>query len=863
MYINIITLFRNTGLIFLLALCNVLLTSCGGGSPRSPAHIVPGGKLTAITISPASQNVPIGVFVQYTAIGSYSNGETQDITNQVTWSAESALNIIIGTNGVAVGTATDAALISASLSGIKAFAQLTIISATVQSITVTPANRSIAIGGTFQYTATSTNSDGSSTTLAAGNVVWASSAPNVATINAAGLATGFTAGDSTISATLPGSSVIVGSTTLSVTGVAPVSLAVTFTGGVIMPLGSTQLTNATVTFSDGSTQIIPANQISWSSTDPTIATINNDGNITGMIDGVTAIIGSYLGISGRAVLTVRTATLVSLAANSLSPNGIIPIPVGATNKLIATGTFNASDGAVQFTFIVNNATWFSTAPSFMTVSSTGVATAVAVGGPVSIRVTIAGITSPTGVASPNNNTFNITNTTSLISINLTPASAILKGVAGLQQQYTAIGTYSNGSIANLTNAVTWASGNTALATITTSGIFSGGLAVAVANATSTFGPTVISASFGSSPITSNSVNLTISPVRLLSITISANPAPGMVVVPNAGTLPGYIGLAYPLKATGTFSDGSNQDVTSVANWAVVGAGTAVRVGNSPSIPATDGNPAIVGNKGIVTVLVASGTSTNITATLAGITSPNFSLLSSLATTPSSIAVSPATTMPTTNVLPATAGLQQQYQAIATVPVIGAVVAGLYDVTNCTNTTGASTGWASSLATTATVGNVPSPNAGIGSIAGNAGIVSIANPAPSAGALTSVTHKVVTTTSPAVVVTIGTATLSSIAITPTFVSPATSLFMPNNPFATKLFFATGTYSGGTGAGTYDLTQLSGWTSSNTSVASIANGSSNNGTPLLGGGIVTAVGLGTTNIEFTSGLVSATPMPVRVQ
>lgn len=854
-------------LILFLASCGGLLASCGGGG--SAGSSAPSGTtLTGITVSPGAQTVPMGVFVQYTATGTYSNGETVDITNQVTWSAESALNVTIASNGVAVGTAADAAFISASLNGIKGFAQLTITAASVQSITITPSDRSLAIGATLQYTATSTNSDGSNTVLAAVNLLWASSAPGMATINAAGLATGVAAGSTIISATFAGG--IVGSTPLSVTSVTPSSLAVTFVGGVTMPVGASQLTNATVTFSDGSTQIIPASQVSWSSTDPTVATIDSNGHIVGVANGAVAIIASYLSVSGRTVLTVKTATLVTIAANSLSPNGIIALQVGATNKLVATGTYNSNDGSAQFTFILQHAVWSSTNPSLLTVSSLppgssgaegGVATGVAVGGPVSIRAIQDGILSPIGVASPNNNTFNVTNDLNLISISLTPTNALLNGAVGLQQQYTATGTYSDGSTANLTNVATWTSGTVGLATITTAGLYNGGLATVATNTNS--GPTVISASYSSGTATTSSVNLTINPVRVLSITVSANPASGLVVVPSGGTLPGYIGLAYPLRAIATYSDGTNVDVTSSATWAVAGAGTAVRVGNSPSIPATDGNPGVTGNKGIAYVLVASGTSTNITATLGGITSPNYSLLSSLATTPTSIAVTPATTMPTTDVLPATAGLQQQYQAIATVPVIGAAAAGLYDVTNCTNTTGASTGWASSVTTTATVGNAPSPNAGIGSIAGNAGIVYVASPTPAAGATTSITHRVVTTTSPAALVTIGTASLSSIAITPAPVGPATMLFMPNNPFATKLFFATGTYTGGTGAGSYDLTQLSGWTSSNTSVASITNGSSGTGSPLLGGGVATAVGLGTTNIGFTLGAVSAGPRSVKVQ
>ena len=80
------------------------------------------------------------------------------------------------------------------------------------SISVTPANPSIAVGTAQQFTATGTFSDGTTPNLTP-FVTWSSSALGVATITAGGLAAGTTAGSSTISATISG---ISGSTTLTV-----------------------------------------------------------------------------------------------------------------------------------------------------------------------------------------------------------------------------------------------------------------------------------------------------------------------------------------------------------------------------------------------------------------------------------------------------------------------------------------------------------------------------------------------------------------------------------------------------------------------------------------------------------------------
>jgi len=88
--------------------------------------------------------------------------------------------------------------------------------AVLSSIAVTPANSSVAIGGTQQFTATGTYSDGSNSNLTA-SVTWSSSKTGVATISntsgSQGLVTGVAGGTTTISATMDS---IKGSTTLTV-----------------------------------------------------------------------------------------------------------------------------------------------------------------------------------------------------------------------------------------------------------------------------------------------------------------------------------------------------------------------------------------------------------------------------------------------------------------------------------------------------------------------------------------------------------------------------------------------------------------------------------------------------------------------
>ncbi|HET6418569.1 MAG TPA: Ig-like domain-containing protein, partial [Geobacteraceae bacterium] len=131
---------------------------------------------------------------------------------------------------------------------------------------------------------------------------------------------------------------------------------------------------------------------------------------------------------------------------------------------------------------------------------------------------------------------------SLSSIAVTPANNRL--AVGKTQQFTATGTYSDGSTQDLTSSVTWSSSATSVATIA-----SAGMATAVAG-----GSTTIRAAMGS---TSGSTTLTVPGAQgstLVSITIS-HPNPKVAQ-----------GTYEQFTATGNYSDGSTQDLTSSVTW---------------------------------------------------------------------------------------------------------------------------------------------------------------------------------------------------------------------------------------------------------------------------------------------------------
>ena len=173
----------------------------------------PAPTLSSIAVTPTNPTINTGAIQQFTATGTYSDGSTQNITSQVTWTSSSTAVATINASGLATGVSAGSATITAALSGLTGSASLTVQSPpTLSSIAVTPANPTINTGATQQFTATGTYSNGSTQNITS-QVTWTSSSTAVATVNANGLATGASAGGTTITAALSG---VTGSTTLTV-----------------------------------------------------------------------------------------------------------------------------------------------------------------------------------------------------------------------------------------------------------------------------------------------------------------------------------------------------------------------------------------------------------------------------------------------------------------------------------------------------------------------------------------------------------------------------------------------------------------------------------------------------------------------
>ena len=444
--------------------------------------------LTSISVTPANPTLAKGQTQQFVATGLYSDGTTADLSNQVTWTSTTPTVASITVTGLATAlTASGTSTITATFGTVSGSTVLNASVATLKAITLSPATPTIAKGATLQFTATGTFSDGTTADLTS-QVTWASASPAVATINpSTGLATAVAQGTATISAAF---GVFNTSTVLTISTAALTGITVS-PGNPSVAKGRSQQFTATGAYSDGTTADLTS-QVTWASASPAVATISNAVGSQGLAlgvgvgsTGITATLGSLTGTS--ATLNVTAAVLTSIGLSPLNPS----IAKGATLAFKATGTY--SDGTTAD--LTSQVAWASANSAIATIgAATGIAQGVGTG-TTGISATLGGVASPSNILT--------VTPAPLTTIAISPVNPSAKQGATLQ--FIATGTYSDGTTADLTSQVTWASASPAVATISNAA-GSAGLASAFASGTSN-----ITASLGG--VTSPPDSLTVPTIR--------------------------------------------------------------------------------------------------------------------------------------------------------------------------------------------------------------------------------------------------------------------------------------------------------------------------------------------------------------
>ena len=319
----------STGLVSGVGTGSSTIQAASGSVTGLAALTVTPAVLSSIAVSPANASIAKGRTQQFTATGMYSDGSSQNVTNSVTWTSSNPAIAAISSAGMASGMAIGNSTIQAALGSATGSAILTVTSALLDSITVTPANPSIPDGATQQFMAVGSYSDGSTQNLT-NSVAWASSNTTVAIIDATGLVTAEGAGTSVIQAASAG---VNGSTTLTVMPPPPISVAISPTAANVQAGGGTQDFTAMVS-NDAQN-----NGVVWS-----LSATGCSGAACGTLSANKSASG--VAITYTAPSTMPTPSTIALTATSVrdstrSASATISITVSTTPS---GSTFNESFG---------------------------------------------------------------------------------------------------------------------------------------------------------------------------------------------------------------------------------------------------------------------------------------------------------------------------------------------------------------------------------------------------------------------------------------------------------------------------------------------------------------------------------------
>ena len=199
---------------------------------------------------------------------------------------------------------------------------------------------------------------------------WSSGNGAIATVSSSGLVTAKGAGSISITAASEGQT---GSATITVSAPAPVPVATVSVSPSAPSLQVGGTVQLSATTRDASNNVLTGRVIGWSSGNGAIATVSPSGLVTAIGAGSVSITAASEGQTGSATITVSAPAPVPVATVSVSPSAP-SLQVGGTVQLSAT-TRDASNNVLTGRAV----SWSSSNTAIATVSTSGLATALAAG----------------------------------------------------------------------------------------------------------------------------------------------------------------------------------------------------------------------------------------------------------------------------------------------------------------------------------------------------------------------------------------------------------------------------------------------------------------------------------------------------
>ncbi|NRB40887.1 MAG: Ig-like domain-containing protein, partial [Pseudomonadales bacterium] len=359
------------------------ITASFSGQLASTQLTVTDATVIQLMVAPLNTEIIVSTTAQYSATAILSDGSRHDVTTLVSWTTENHSIAQIDSLGLATGISKGASAIKASyIDGsinLSAEAILTVTGPEkpLLFIDLNPVSAAVLINSTQQYTATAVFEDGSKQDVT-DDVHWSSTDQRLAIISATGLAVGVSTGVTKIRASATYFGISYSSQT-QLTVEAPTAV---ITAIQVLPndtailIGASQSYIALAVLNSG-VKIDVTDQVIWSSSDDTIASIDSNAIAQGLSDGAITI-SADLNYAGN---DYHGETQLTVLAPSITIDKIVLEPFNSriieSDTLSYKATAYLSDNSQVD--VSGDVSWQSSHPEFAIVDTNGQATGLAEG----------------------------------------------------------------------------------------------------------------------------------------------------------------------------------------------------------------------------------------------------------------------------------------------------------------------------------------------------------------------------------------------------------------------------------------------------------------------------------------------------
>lgn len=232
---------------------------------------------------------------------------------KINWSSQNPNVATVDANGTVTGVALGSSIITARVGGVTGQTDVK-VQPLVASVVLSPASVAIPVGSNRQLTVTVSDKNGLA--IAGRLVEYSSSNPSIATVNASGTVVGVSLGRAIINAQAVQDQVS-GTATVDVVQTSVASVTITPAGAQTVFQGLTLQLAATLRDNNNPPNILTGRQVSWTTSNPAIATVSSGGLVTGVSLGNAQITAESEGVTSSVSVTVAPRQVATV---NLTPN---------------------------------------------------------------------------------------------------------------------------------------------------------------------------------------------------------------------------------------------------------------------------------------------------------------------------------------------------------------------------------------------------------------------------------------------------------------------------------------------------------------------------------------------------------------